>query len=82
MLDNMYALFWYCLSIIATQLNMTSHPIEGSNTSLAHHQPNPKPTPQFILFGDSITQGSFFTLTARLGDLYARRLDVVSCLHP
>ena len=34
--------------------------------------------PQFILFGDSITQGSHRTLMAELSDLYQRRLDIVN----
>jgi len=41
---------------------------------------------QFILFGDSITQGSFaqqrgFAFGAELVDKYARRLDVINRGH-
>ncbi|OAP54776.1 hypothetical protein AYL99_11224 [Fonsecaea erecta] len=52
----------------------SDHPLRTLGTS------NPQPTtfPQFILFGDSITQGSSQVLFASLAEWYSRRLDVVN----
>ena len=38
----------------------------------------PAPYPQFILFGDSITQASSKTLAALLSEWYTRRLDILN----
>ena len=40
--------------------------------------PHLKTYPQFLLFGDSITQFSSLTVTARLAEWYSRRLDVLN----
>ncbi|KAK5050540.1 hypothetical protein LTR84_003821 [Exophiala bonariae] len=54
-----------------------------TNTSVTPHQqaPNsllPKTYPQFILFGDSITQGASHILQSSLAAWYSRRLDVIN----
>src|SRR5882757_10517142 len=41
-------------------------------------QPSPKVYPQFILFGDSITQGCSHVLYSSLSEWYSRRLDVLN----
>ncbi|KIW59234.1 hypothetical protein PV05_03697 [Exophiala xenobiotica] len=40
--------------------------------------PYPKPYPQFLLFGDSITQGCSSHLSSALSEWYIRRLDVLN----
>lgn len=47
-----------------------------SHASLPHT--HPKVYPQFILLGDSITEGCPRTLAARLAEWYSRRLDVIN----
>lgn len=39
---------------------------------------SPKTYPQFILFGDSITQGCFQVLQSSLSEWYQRRLDIIN----
>jgi isoamyl acetate esterase len=54
---------------------MTTSP----SLSSAHKaSPSTKMYPQFLLFGDSITQGSSHTLIPSLSDYYSRRLDVLN----
>lgn len=56
--------------------NMTTiHPGDPSTSIL--HQRN-RLSPQFILFGDSITQSSHLSFIPLLSTLYSRRLDVVN----
>ncbi|KPI35038.1 GDSL esterase/lipase [Cyphellophora attinorum] len=53
--------------------NMTSIPTKASPDS-----PEQRPSAQFLLFGDSITQSSHQTLIPLLSTLYSRRLDIVN----
>jgi len=62
-----------------------SHSPSQSLTTAPHvsltltHDPNtPKTYPQFILFGDSITQGASHILQSSLADWYQRRLDIIN----
>ncbi|OCT48300.1 Isoamyl acetate-hydrolyzing esterase 1 like protein [Cladophialophora carrionii] len=55
-----------------------SHSPSESTSSLHPTSPHPSVYPQFILLGDSITQLSTLTLTARLAEWYSRRLDVIN----
>ncbi|EXJ54499.1 hypothetical protein A1O7_09839 [Cladophialophora yegresii CBS 114405] len=55
-----------------------SHSPTQSTSFLHPTSPHPNVYPQLILLGDSITQLSTLTLTARLSEWYSRRLDVIN----
>ncbi|KIX96475.1 uncharacterized protein Z520_07741 [Fonsecaea multimorphosa CBS 102226] len=59
---------------------MSRSPAPDQHPGASSTPPNPHPTtyPQFILFGDSITQGSSQVLFASLAEWYSRRLDVLN----
>jgi isoamyl acetate esterase len=56
---------------------ITSHSTRPIQPISASSSPS-KMYPQFVLLGDSITEGSSLTLAARLSQWYARRLDVIN----
>ncbi|KIV92095.1 hypothetical protein PV10_06562 [Exophiala mesophila] len=49
-----------------------------SDEPIPYDPSTPKTYPQFLLFGDSITQGGSHVLQATLSDWYQRRLDVIN----
>jgi isoamyl acetate esterase len=49
-----------------------------NDTSTATNYTSIPPYPQFILFGDSITQGTHSTIFPRLSERYLRRVDIIN----
>ncbi|KIV83602.1 hypothetical protein PV11_05615 [Exophiala sideris] len=66
------------MSLSPTHSPCPSQSYSRSTLSGTSSTPTPTPYPQFILFGDSITQASSRSLAASLAEWYTRRLDILN----
>lgn len=80
-----YSFFAFCAVVLVVILSIfrDSNPFNTPmSTSTAHLEMARSSAsglyPQFVLFGDSITEGSGYTLCPELAEYYRRRMDIVN----